>query len=56
LIFKKEFFILHDLSGVGPGRADRLLDKYGIGKNVAVRITLAVSEDTKPYPNLHYRL
>jgi len=64
---KRQLFILQGLPGVGPERADRLLDRFGsveaaisasssdlqsvngIGKSIADKIKLAVSERVSPY-------
>jgi len=64
---KRQLFILQGLPGVGPERADRLLDSFGsveaaisassselqavdgIGKSIADKIKLPVSEEMKPY-------
>jgi len=64
---KTQLFILQGLPGVGPERADRLLDRFGsveaaisasssdlqsvngIGKSIADKIKLAISERVSPY-------
>ena len=64
---KRQLFILQGLPGVGPEKAERLLDRFGsveaaisagssewqsvdgIGKSIADKIKLAVSERVSPY-------